>query len=113
MINNCHSHLIFRVRVKRLMNEVKDLSMIWIFSGAGSRFPSGVFLDKCAAIKWVSKHKLTGVLTLYPVNQGVYDWAIEADLFKPCKEREKTAMFIQQFTSVSQEHYHFEDGLLE
>lgn len=92
---------------------MSDISTVWIFSGAGSRFSSGAFVDKNAAMMWISKHKLSGVLTQYPLGQGVYDWAIENELFEIKKEHESSPEFIQKFTCAVQEHYHFEDGVLD
>ena len=83
---------------------------IWVFNGAASHFPSGVFSSKEVAEEWITKHSLTGVLTKYPVDIGVYEWAIQNGFLKPAEEREKTASFIQRFSSASQEHYHYEDG---
>lgn len=62
---------------------------------------------------WISKHKLSGVLTQYPLGMGVYDWATENGLFNPSKEHGASPSFIQQFTCAAQEHYHFEDGELD
>ena len=84
---------------------------VWVFSGAGSRFASGVFADKETACIWISKHKLSGLLTRYPLGEGVYDWAVAEKLFNPSKPHETTPAFIQSFTSASQEHYHFEEGI--
>jgi hypothetical protein len=85
-------------------------SMIWIFSGGNSRFCSGVFSNREDAEKWIKKYKLSGVLTLYPVDEGVYDWAIRNEFFKPQKESEMKAEFIQKYSSASQEHYHYDNG---
>jgi hypothetical protein len=92
---------------------MSNTSKVWVFSGAGSRFSSGVFIDKDAAMQWISKHKLSGVLTQYPLNQGVYDWAIDNGVFEPKKEYENSPDYIQKFTCAAQEHYHFEDGVLD
>ena len=83
---------------------------VWVFNGAESRFPSGIFLQKVTAADWIKKKKLTGILTLYPVNIGVYEWAIGNDIFIPKKENHFSPSFIQGFTSASMEHYHFENG---
>jgi hypothetical protein len=83
---------------------------VWVFNGAESRFPGGIFLQKVSAENWIKKNKLSGILTLYPVDNGVYDWAIENDIFLPIKEHHFTPSFIQGFTSASMEHYHYENG---
>ena len=86
------------------------LNEIWVFNGANGQFPSGVFSSQEQAEVWIAKYRLTGVLTQYPIDVGVYDWAIQSGFFKPKEEREKTSQFIQRFSSASQEHFHYEDG---
>jgi hypothetical protein len=83
---------------------------IWIFHGMGGKFASGAFKDLTKAKAWINKHKLTGVLTAYPIDIGVFDWATEHDLFEISKQHEKSPEFIQKFTSASMDHHHFEDG---
>jgi hypothetical protein len=60
---------------------------------------------------WIAKHKLTGMLIDYPLDVGVYDWAIQQDLFEVKTIKHQTPQFIQGFTTAGQEHYHFEDGI--
>nr|WP_206170601.1 hypothetical protein [Spirosoma pollinicola] len=50
------------------------------------------------------------MLTLYPLDTGVYDWSLEKGYFEAEKEADPKATFIQRFTTASQEHYHYEDG---
>ena len=59
---------------------------------------------------WISKHRLSGVLTKYPVDIGIYDWDIENNKFVPKKESQFTHDFIGGFSSATQEHYHYEDS---
>ena len=89
------------------------MQTIWIFNGASGRFPSGVFSSGEKAKKWILDHKLSGVLTEYPIDTGVYDWAINNDFFCPKKDKERTPEFIQKFSCAQQKHYHFEDGELD
>jgi ribosome-binding ATPase YchF (GTP1/OBG family) len=91
----------------------KSSDSVWIFNGLKGRFPGGVFTDKAIAEKWIQKYKLTGVLTCYPINDGVYDWAIRNNHFTPSKEKEKLSDFIATFSSASQEHYHYIDGNID
>ncbi|MCG8710982.1 hypothetical protein JHU04_004310 [Brenneria sp. 4F2] len=84
---------------------------IWVFNGAMARFPSGIFLYLKDAKDWIKENRLTGILTKYPVNKGVYDWAIENDLFHPNEDKHKSPSFIGSFTCASMEHFHFEDGV--
>ena len=89
------------------------MNSIWLFHGAGSRFTSGVFTERTIAEEWITKNMLSGVLTKYPINISVYDWAINESFFAPQKDIHQSANFIQKFTSASQEHYHYENGNLE
>lgn len=95
------------------MNEIDKLTYIWVFKGEKANFPSGVFSTKETADEWIKRNKLTGVLTKYPVNVGVYDWAIDQKLFTPKKDDHYSPLFIGKFTSASMEHYHYEDGDIE
>ncbi len=90
-------------------NQIKK---VWVFNGANGKFPSGVFTKKEHAENWIKKYKLSGLLTLYPLDHGVYDWAIANDFFSIKKEHEKQPEFIQRFSSASQEHFHYENGEL-
>jgi hypothetical protein len=74
----------------------------------GGRFASGVFSSREKAEEWINKHQLTGVLTNYPLDTGVYEWALENDSFKVNREEKTQAKFIQHFSSASQEHYHYD-----
>lgn len=89
-----------------------DLTAIWVFNGPGSGFPSGVFSQRNLAETWIKAHGLSGTLTCYPVDTGVYDWALQNSFFKPKNEEQQAAKFIQKFSSASQEHFHYEDGAL-
>jgi hypothetical protein len=59
---------------------------------------------------WIKQHQLEGTLTGYPLNIGVYDWAIANGAFTPQREEQQTSHFIANFSSAAQEHYHFESG---
>ncbi len=83
---------------------------VWVFHGAAGRFSSGVFSTRRKGEAWIKTHRLTGILTAYPVDVGVYDRAVERGDFEPKNERERSSEFIGAFTSASQEHYHYEDG---
>ncbi|QQT55309.1 hypothetical protein I6I98_08665 [Sphingobacterium multivorum] len=61
------------------------LDTLWVFHGEGGRFSSGV-------------------LIVYPIDEGVYDWALFNDFFNVKKQAQMEANFIQQFTSATQEH---------
>lgn len=87
------------------------MDYIWIFKGSGkAEFPSAVFSTKSNAIKWISENELTGVLTKYPVDIPLFEWALENGCFKPENELQKNAKTVENFNSAYLEHYHFEKG---
>jgi hypothetical protein len=51
------------------------------------------------------------MLTGYPVNVGVYDWAVANGSFRPSKPQHSTPEFIAGFTTAAQEHAHFTGGI--
>jgi hypothetical protein len=83
---------------------------IWIFTGPRAQFPSGVFTQRETAEQWIRQHGLSGTLTAYPVDVGVFDWAVSTGYFTPKRDDQRSAEFIQRFSSASQEHYHYEQG---
>jgi hypothetical protein len=82
---------------------------MWIFNGVGSRLPSGAFSDLETAVEWIRDNSLTGILTEYPLDQGVYQWALGNGYYRP--KGKEDAGFIGRFSSAHQRHYHFEEGL--
>lgn len=95
---------------------MSGFNTVWSFTGARNpnattpTFPGGVFSSLETAESWIKKHGLSGMLTLYRVDVGAYDWAVENDYFRPSKPHHTTAMFIGQF-SGGDTHYHYEGGL--
>jgi len=90
------------------------MNNIWIFVGLhGERnasFPSGAFSSFETADGWIRENKLSGTLTEYPIDVGVYDWAIANGRFKPKRPDQASPEFVQRFTTASQQHYHYENG---
>jgi hypothetical protein len=84
--------------------------IVWVFNGAGGKFPGAVFSRKELAEQWIKLNKLTGTLTAYPLDICVYDWAVNNGYFSPKADEHRTPEFIGKFSSASQEHYHYEDG---
>lgn len=89
---------------------MSELSAVWVFNGGGA-FPGGVFTTRDLAEAWIGRNHLSGTLTAYPLNTGVYDWATEKGYFQPRREEQETPRFIGRFSSASQEHYHYENGI--
>lgn len=101
-------------RIKKL-NEMSDnsLSSVWVFNSAGAKFPGAVFISYDKALNWIAEHKLSGVLTLYPLDTGVFEWAVKEGHFVPNENKHLNPSFIGGFTTASQSHFHFIDGLLD
>mgnify|MGYP000392113644 CR=1 FL=1 len=92
------------------MNKHINIDAIWIFNGEKGSFPSGAFSTIEKAEEWIKGHGLSGVLTEYPIDIGVYDWALEKGFFKPKRDDQKEAPFIQRFSDARQNHFHYENG---
>ena len=88
---------------------MKD-NKIYIFHAEGARFAGGVFSTLESAEAWIQTNELSGLLTAYPLDCGVYEWAIKSKYFTPINGSHRTSQFIGGFTSASQEHYHYENG---
>jgi hypothetical protein len=93
-----------------------DGRTVWIFTGSQehqrSIFPSGVFSTRAAAEEWIAQHGLSGTLTMYRVDVGAYDWAVQNGHFRPTKPHHSTPDFIGHF-SGGDIHFHYESGHLE
>jgi hypothetical protein len=84
---------------------------VWIFIADRAHLPSGVFSSREAAVQWMAGHHLTGMITEYPVDVGVYDWAVASGSFRPSKPHHSTPEFIGGFTTAAQNHGHFTEGV--
>ena len=84
---------------------------VWIFVGAGSALPSGVFTDLTRAEEWLKKNRLTGLLTKYCLDEGVFDWAVRNDFYSVKPGKDISPRFIGQFTTASMPHFHYEAGI--
>ncbi|HEV2988268.1 MAG TPA: hypothetical protein VG759_07495 [Candidatus Angelobacter sp.] len=90
-----------------------DERTVWVFTGSQERqrsaFPSGVFSTQATAEEWIAHHGLSGTLTMYRVDAGAYDWAIQNGYFRPKEPRDSTPDFIAHF-SGGDIHFHYESG---
>jgi hypothetical protein len=87
-------------------------SHVYVFNNPNkSKFPSAVFSTKENAEQWIKKNLLSGVLTKYPMDIGIYEWAIQNEFFIKKDNQDISPDFIAGFSSASQEHYHYEDGI--
>jgi hypothetical protein len=73
-------------------------------------FPSGVFSSRELAEAWIQKHRLSGTLTQYPVDCGMYEHATEHNRFSPKKPEHTTSEFIGRFAGGGIDHFHYENG---
>ena len=83
---------------------------VWVFNGDGGRFPSGVFTAFDKATLWVATHSLSGTLTWYPLDAGVYEWVMAKGYWQQTRDYQSTPAFIQNFSSAYTGHFHFVDG---
>lgn len=86
------------------------MQVVWVFTAPKAGFPSAVFSDRDRAEEWIMKHSLEGTLTAYPLDIGVFEWAVERGFFQPKPEKVIDSTFVGRFSSASQEHYHYEHG---
>lgn len=85
---------------------------IWVFTGNGAMHPCAVFSTKRRADAWIQASEVSGTLTAYPIDQSVYDWAVENGHFVPKFPYHSESACIQRFSSAHAEHYHYENGRL-
>ena len=59
---------------------------------------------------WAVRHRVSGVLTGYPVGDGVYDVAVAGGHFIPNRERHGTPEHVAKFSPGWTRHLHITDG---
>ena len=91
------------------MDESDDGS-VWVFNGNKSKFPGAIFTSREKAEIWIKSDSLEGILTKYPLDVSVYDWATVNGFFTPKKPHHREADWIACFTTACQDHYHYEAG---
>ena len=89
------------------------IQLAWIFMGDGAHQPSALFSSRADAESWISVAGVSGMLTGYPIDVSVYDWAIKQGHFSPKESYQQTPRFISRFSSAYLEHYHYVDGTRE
>jgi hypothetical protein len=97
----------------KIILKMNKRESIFVFNGENANFALGIYSTKEKALDFIVTNKLSGVLTKYPLDIDVYNWTIEEDFFKVKNEQQKTAKFIQNFSSAYLEHWHIENGLIE
>jgi hypothetical protein len=88
-----------------MSNDTDEPESVWLFFG-GSQV-GGAFSAIERAEAWIAEHKLTGVLTRYPVDMGAWDYARASGTSIPDAGPETIA----NYASARQEHYHYRHGL--
>ncbi|MBH5328527.1 hypothetical protein H9Q10_02415 [Eikenella sp. S3360] len=88
----------------------REDNRVWVFQGSGSQNVSACFSCKEKAERWIAQHALSGLLTAYPIDNPAYEWAVQNQIITPSKDYQKTAKFIQNFSSAHLEHHHYENG---
>lgn len=91
----------------------EESGSVWVFLGDEGRWPSGVFSARGLGGRWIGENGLTGMLTEYPLDVGVYEWAVAKGFFRPGKPGHASAAFIAGFTTARQDHAHFTDGVAD
>ena len=83
---------------------------IYVFIGNQGKLPGGVFSTRPLAEEWIQINKLSGRLTEYPIDLGVYDWAVGTGRVRKLQASYCTPDIVGGFSSHL-DHWHFEDGL--
>lgn len=83
------------------------MHQVWGFNGDRNSFPSAVFTQRHLAEVWILKNILTGTLTCYPLDTGVYEWVVDRGWFQPKTDYQTTPNFIQNFSLAYHERYHY------
>lgn len=91
---------------------IKNIN-VFIFQGNNSTFSSAVFSSFEEANIWIKSNNLNGILTMYPLDYPIYDWAIDNGYFKVKNDLQKSPKFIASFSCAYQKHWHFVDGFSE
>ncbi|MFG1839245.1 hypothetical protein ACGFH8_12510 [Micromonospora sp. NPDC049175] len=86
-----------------------DARRVWIFHGDAARFASGVFDDKVAALEWIARHGITGILAEYQVGDGCYDFAVREGRFHDTKKSHGSPDHVASF-SPGLAHVHVREG---
>ena len=92
---------------------MNETAMVWLFQGDGANAVSGCFATQEAAEQWIAEHKLSGVLTAYPLGVPIYDWVQAQGYWQPTRAYQTEARFIQTFSSAYLPHCHYCDGKKE
>ncbi|MEK7425556.1 MAG: hypothetical protein AAB131_17145 [Actinomycetota bacterium] len=83
---------------------------VWVFHGDSARHAAAIFNTAEDGSRWIAQHRLSGILTEYPVGEGCYDIAVSEGHFRPTKPHHGTAAHIAGFSPGWTRHMHYLDG---
>jgi hypothetical protein len=83
---------------------------VWIFHGERAQFASAVFTSEADALSWASTHRVSGIVTEYPVGDGCYDLAVARGSFTPSKPHHGTPEHVAAFSPGWTRHIHLMNG---
>lgn len=89
---------------------VKHAQYVWIFHGDKASLAAAVFSSRPRAEEWISQNRLSGLLTRYPLNISILDWAWEKQFISSQVLESFSGKRAGEFTCAALQHIHFEDG---
>ena len=91
---------------------MNNSTKIYAFHGTGSRYANAVFSSVTVATQWITRHKLTGLLTAYYVDDPGYDRKKRAGNLPKFKQGNDESSIIQWYVDGG-EHVHYFLGIQE
>jgi len=72
----------------------------------------GVFTSRALADEWIRRHRLSGVLTAYPLDEGCFEGAKRCGVLADAAVRQlaKDSQLVGSFTTAVQDHFHYREG---
>jgi hypothetical protein len=83
---------------------------VWIFHGEQAQFAAAVFTSEADALSWAAAHRVSGIVTEYPVGNGCYDLAVARGSFTPSKPHHGTPEHVATFSPGWTRHIHLTNG---
>ena len=80
---------------------------IWLIQSSENLNVIGCFMRKHEAETYIFENNLKCMLTKYPINMSVYDWAIQNNFWQPKNDLQKNSKFRAKFNSAYLEHDHY------
>ena len=91
-----------------------DKAKVWVFEGNDlperhSHHPSAVFSSLRTALEWLGRHRLSGLLTSYVVDEPAFERSLRRGTV-PERQRDGA---LRQVWAGGEEHYHVVEGAVE